>query len=548
VTGGELVVRTLAAQRVRHVFGIPGALNAGLYDALARQSAVDHVLVRHELGAAWMADGYARASGEVGVCVTVPGPGATHAASGIAGAYTDCVPVLLLASQSETRWEGQPTRDLFHGLDQVALFAPITKWCGAVRGPDEIGPTLARAFWELRNGRPGPVMVAIPADVLAGAAAGEVPAYVEPERPTAVERDAERAAGLLRAAARPLLLADDGVLHASAWGELAELAERLGAPVLTTIQGKSSLSEDHPGSLGDMNSPAGQAAYPLADVVFAIGSRFAQTDIRWPWFSPPPRLIHLDADATEIGRLYPAEIGLVGDTCAVLRQMLQAGDWELGVGSWGPINAAPPLTFPNPTPNSQFLTPSSGWADHWTELRRLHQERAGLPLLSALRRALPPEALVAFDVCVPGYRSRWEWPIYGPRSYFYPGVYVGMGYGLPAALGARVATGRPTLAVCGDGGFQMTMAELGTMAQHELPVVVVVVNDAGLTLIRHVQDREYGGRRFAVDLKNPEFAALARAYGIAAERVTDPTAAAAAVGAALQRGEPALIELLQEAA
>src|SRR5438067_1761988 len=174
MTGGELVVRCLTAQGVRHVFGIPGALNAGLYDALARQEEIQHLLVRHELGAAWMADGYARASGAVGVCVTVPGPGATHAASGIAGAYTDCVPVLLLASRPETRWEGQPPRDLFHGLDQMSLFAPITKWCGSVRRAEEIGPVIARAFRELRSGRPGPVVVDIPADVLAGPATGTV--------------------------------------------------------------------------------------------------------------------------------------------------------------------------------------------------------------------------------------------------------------------------------------------------------------------------------------------------------------------------------------
>jgi acetolactate synthase I/II/III large subunit len=546
LTGGELVVRALQAQRVRHVFGIPGALNAGLYDALARQSAVVHVLVRHELGAAWMADGYARASGEVGVCVTVPGPGATHAASGIAGAFTDCVPVLLLASRSETRWEGQPTRDLFHGLDQAALFAPITKWRGTVRAPEEIAPILAHAFRELRSGRPGPVMVEIPADILAGPASGDIPAQVEPERPGAAELDVERAAALLRGAARPILLADDGVLHAGAWAELSELAERLKAPVITTIQGKSGLLEDDACSLGDMNSPAGQAAYPLADVVFAVGCRFAQTDIRWPWLTPPPRLIHLDADPTEIGRLYPVEAGLVGDTGAVLRQILRIGGWELEDGSWGPTKSGLPLS--SPTPNSQLPFSNNGWAEHWPELRRLHRERSRLPLLAALRRALPPEALVAFDVCVPGYRSRWEWPIQAHRSYFYPGVYVGMGYGLPAALGAHVATGKPTVAVCGDGGFQMTMAELGTMAQHDLPVVALVVNDAGLTLIRHVQDREYGGRRFAVDLQNPEFAALARSYGIAAERVTDPEAAAAAVGEALAQRAPALIELAQEAA
>jgi acetolactate synthase I/II/III large subunit len=521
MTGGELVVRCLAAQRVRHVFGIPGALNAGLYDALARQNEVEHILVRNELGGAWMADGYARASGEVGVCCTVPGPGATHAASGIAGAYTDCVPVLLLASRPETRWEGQPTRNLFHGLDQAALFAPITKWHGTVRRPEEIGPILARAFQELRSGRPGPVMVEVPADLLAGPAGGDVPSYVEPRPQAAAEQDVERAARLLLAAQRPLLLADDGVLHAGAWQELGRLAERLNAPLVTTIQGKSGVLEEHPCSLGDMNSPAGQAAYPLADRVFAIGCRFAQTDIRWPWFTPPPGLIHLDADATEIGRLYPADVGLVGDTRTVLRQLLER------------LGAAAPA--------------EGGWQEGWPELRRLHRERARLPLLEALRRVVPPEGLAAFDVSVPGYRSRWEWPVLAPRSYFYPGVYVGMGYGLPAAVGARIATGRPTVAISGDGSFQMTLGELGTLVQHDVPVVVLVVNDGGLTLIRHVQDREYGGRRFAVDLQNPDFAALARAYGIEAERVHSPEAAAAAVARGLEAGVPSLVELVQEA-
>jgi acetolactate synthase I/II/III large subunit len=521
VTGGELVVRCLAAQRVRHVFGIPGALNAGLYDALGRQSDIEHILVRHELGAAWMADGYARASGEIGVCATVPGPGATHAASGIAGAYTDCVPVLLLASRPETRWEGQPTRDLFHGLDQAALFDPITKWHGTVRRAEEIGPTLTQAFHELRNGRPGPVMVEVPADLLAGPAGGAASPYVEADPQPAAEQDVARAARLLLAAQRPLLLADDGVLHAGAWQELGELAERLKAPVVTTIQGKSSILEEHSCSLGDMNSAAGQAAYPLSDRVFAIGCRFAQTDVRWPWFTSPPGLIQLDADAAEIGRLYPVEVGLVGDTRVALRQLLAH------------------LSNPAPT--------MDGWTDHWPDLRRLHRERGRLPLLTALRGVVPAEGLVAFDVCVPGYRSRWEWPVLTHRSYFYPGVYVGMGYGLPAAIGARLATGRPTVAVCGDGSFQMTLPELGTLVQHRVPVVVVVVNDGGLTLIRHVQDREYEGRRFAVDLENPEFVGLARAYGIAAERVESPEEAAAAVARGLESGGPMLVELMQEA-
>jgi acetolactate synthase-1/2/3 large subunit len=382
-------------------------------------------------------------------------------------------------------------------------------------------------------------MVEVPADVLAGPADGAIPEYVERELPEADAREVARAVSLLRSAARPLLLADDGVLHAGAWGELAALAERLEAPVVTTIQGKSGIAEEHPWSLGDMNSLAGQAAYPLADAVFAVGCRFAQTDTRWPWFTPPPRLVHLDADPTEVGRLYLPEVSLVGDTRTVLQQMLAILSRNEERGMRNEEDAS----------RSSFLVPhSSSWVPYLEDLRRQHRDRPRLPLLAALRRALPPDAVVAFDVCVPGYRSRWEWPIIEPRSYYYPGVYVGMGYGLPAAIGARIALGRPTVAVCGDGSFQMTMAELGTALQSEIAVVVVIINDAGLTLIRHIQDREYAGRRYAVDLRNPDFTALVRAYGIAAERVETAEAAGEAVARALARGGAAVIELLQEKA
>jgi acetolactate synthase I/II/III large subunit len=361
-----------------------------------------------------------------------------------------------------------------------------------------------------------------------------VPEYVAADRPEAAEDSVAAAVALLRSAKRPLLLADDGVLHSEAWDELAALAMELHAPVITTIQGKSCISESHPWSLGDMNSPAGQAAYAAADVLFAIGCRFGQTDIRWPWFTPPARLIHLDADPAEIGRLYPVEVGLVGDTRTVLLQVVAQ------------LRSLPePLTGAQAPGPLASVPPGRGWSSQIASLRAQHQGRSRLPVLEALRQVIPPEAIVAFDVCLAGYRSRWEWPIIEPRSYLYPGLYVGMGYGFPAALGAQLATGRPTIAVCGDGGFQMTMAELGTAAQHGLPVVVVVINDGGLTLIRHVQDREYQGRRFAVDLQNPDFAAVAAAYGIASEQVRTPGEVGGAVSRALQQNEPALIELLQ---
>lgn len=517
MTGGEFVLRTLVAQGVEVGFGIPGALNAHLYDALPRVPEFRHVLVRHELGGAWMADGWARARNEVGVAFTVPGPGATHAASAIAGAYTDCSRVLLISSQSEARLRGEFRRDLFHGLDQQRLFAPITKWSAAVHHARELPETLAQAFYHLRRGRPGPVQVEIPADVLgqetdAATVAGRV--EVPAERPPLAQ--ISKAAEALRTARRPVIWAGSGVLHAEASEALGRLAEELCAPVITSVLGKGALSEEHPWSLGDSNSEAGSAAYREHDLLLAVGTRFVQVDTRWPWFSPPRRLVHLEVDAREIHRVYPAEVGLAGD----VRSGLEALRAALG-GS------------------------ASEWKEHLPGLKQRSEAQAISPILAALRRALPREALVSFDVCLPGFLSRKEWRAPEPHGYFYPGVYVGMGFGLPVGIGAKLARpDRPVCVVAGDGGFQMTMAELGTAAQAGVPVIVVVVNDAGLTLIRRVQDREFAGRRVEVELANPDFAALARAYGITAHRVHSPEELERVVAEAVPRAELTLVELV----
>jgi acetolactate synthase-1/2/3 large subunit len=523
MTGGEVVLRCLLQQGVGVGFGIPGALNAHLYDAIHRlDGEFRHILVRHELGGAWMADGFARASNDVGVVFTVPGPGATHAASAIAGAYTDCSRVLLLSSQSESTLRGEFRRDLFHGLDQQRLFASITKWSAAVRAVHEIPEVLAEAFHHLRRGRPGPVQVEIPADVL-GAEAGRPP--LPPRAPfteSALQPGAlAEAAAALRSARRPLVLAGDGVLHSRGTSALGALATALRAPVVTTVLGKGALAEDHPWSLGDSNYAPGAAAYAQHDLLLAVGVRFTQVDTRWPWFFPPHRLVHVDSDAREVGRLYRPEVGLVGSPVRAL-ESLAAG-----------------------------LTANSGARDGWDALfpalKTQSDERTPSPVVGALRRALPREALVAWDVCVPGFLSRGDWFAYEPHGYFYPGVYVGMGFGLPAAIGARLARpDRPVCAVAGDGGFQMTMAELGTAAQHRVHVVMVVVNDGGLTLIRRVQDRQFAGRRCEVELANPDFTALAAAYGIPAERVETPDGLEQAVRRAVSRDGVGLVELRQD--
>lgn len=521
MTGGEFIIRTLAAQGVRDAFGIPGALNAGLYDALRNhQDAIRHVLVRHELGAAWMADGYSRVTGEPGVCLTVPGPGTTHATSGIAGAYTDCAPVFLLATTTETTWGDTLKRDLFHGLDQKALFAPITKWNARADQVEQLPELMREAFQQLRNGRPGPVHLEVPADLIETELNAEPLARIEKERPGAEPALIARAVAALRQAKRPLILADDGVLHSGAWQELGEVAAALRAPVITTVLGKGALPEDHPWALGDMNATPGATLYPEADLLFAVGCRFVQVDTRWPFFKSVPRLVHLDADAQEIGRIYPAEVGLVGDPKAVLGQ-IRAALAEQGAGGSTPA-----------------------WAERAAALRGTHQRREPIPVIASVRNALADDGITVFDVCVPGFHSRWDLKVTTPRTYLYPGVYVGMGYGLPAAIGAKVAfPERQVVAICGDGGFQMTMAELATAVQHNIGVVTVLVNDSGLTLIKYVQDRQFGGRRFAVDLVNPDFARLGAAYGIESVLLTEPAGLEETVRRLLSVGKPALVEL-----
>lgn len=520
MTGGELVLRFLVRQGVQVGFGIPGALNAHLYDALPRVPEFRHVLVRHELGGAWMADGFARARNEVGVAFTVPGPGATHAASAVAGAYTDCSRLLLISSQSERRYRGELRRDLFHGLDQQRLFAPITRWTGSVDRADQLPERLTEAFQHLRRGRPGPVHLEIPADVL-GEEAGDpsLPGFIDPRPQAPTAQAVAKAAAVLRAASRPLIWAGGGVLHSGATGALGRLASLLRGPVVTSILGKGALPEDHPYSLGDSNSPAGSAAYREHDVLFAVGTRFVQVDTRWSWFFPPRRLLHVDADAREIGRAFPADVGVAADP----RLFLEALEAEL--------RGAP--------------GERSGWEERLPALKSQSDDRRRSPILAALHRALPPETLVSFDVCLPGFLSRVEWGAVFPNSYFYPGVYVGMGFGLPIGIGAKLARPeRPVCVVAGDGGFQMTLSELGTAAQLGLPLVVVVVNDAGLTLIRRVQDRDFGGRRCEVDLANPDFSRLAQAYGIEAQRVRAVEALEEAVRAAVSREKLTLIELV----
>ncbi|MBM4079980.1 MAG: thiamine pyrophosphate-binding protein, partial [Planctomycetes bacterium] len=515
-TGGEILVECLKRQGVKVVFGMPGGHLNHLYDALHRHQAdVRHITVRNEQGASLMADGYARATGDVGVCLTIPGPGASNAATGIAEAFSASSPVLLITGQPEAKFAGHDRHKVFHGLDHLSFFKPITKWNGSVARAEDIPSVVTRAFEALRCGRPGPVHLEVPSDVLSAQAQVAIPDRVEPRGTAAASDAVERAARLLSSAKRPIILVGEEVVWYRASDELAEFAALLGAPVVTSIFAKGALPEDHPWSLGDIRTPEAQKALAEADGVLAVGCRFLQFETA-NWTLKLPRLIHVSADEHEIGRDYAAEVGIVGDAKSVLGQLAEALRGKT----------------------------ASAWGGRVAELKAAWTARRKHPLVAALQDALGRDGLVAVDVHITGYRMRTEFRVHGPRQFLSSGVYVTLGFGLPEAIGAKATfPDRPVVAFCGDGGFMMTCQELATAVQFGLNVVTVVVNDNCFTSIKGGQQHQFGGRFIGVDLRNPDFVKFAESFGALARRVERPEEFRPSLEWALKASAPALIEV-----
>ena len=519
MTGGEMVVQCLVEQGVRHVFGIPGGHVGHIYDGLYKyRDDIAHILVRHEQGAAFMADGYARTTGEVGVCITVPGPGASNTAAALGEAYTDCVPVLLITGQTETRSAHRDKGKVFHGLDQMTFFKPITKWNGGARTVEEIPEVMERAFRELRTGRPQPVQIEFPQDLLSACCETEVPDYVRPFKPEGDPSLVRRAGELLRAAERPAILADEGVTAARASGELAQVAELLGAPVYTAPLAKGAIWEEHPLACSSSEVLA------LSDLVLALGCRF--TDMLWRSEKGEtagrmvvPRMIQVDPDVRELGREYPAEVGIEGDVKTVLSQLM------------GELKTGPPL-------------PTDRWGGQLEAVKRKSRPEGRCWLIQEMREAMDQDAILSVDVTMSAGRAHSEFTVCGPRMFLAPTVYVTMGYAFPAALGAKVAhPNRQVVALTGDGCFQMTLPDLATAAEHKLNVVTVVVNNNGLGAIRRMQKSTFGGRYLGVDMINPDFVKLAEAFKVQGVRVTESSEFGPAFRKALETDIPTVIEV-----
>ena len=525
LSGGELVVKTLAAAGVETVFGIVSVHNIPIYDAMHRLGGVRPVPVRHEQAALLMADGYARAGGRLGVAITSTGPGAGNAMGSMVESYWASSPVLHLTGQIESRHLGKAKGFIHEAKDQLGMLSAVSKWAGRPTSTEEIPVVLGRAIREALTGRQRPVAVELPIDLQYFEAEADVPVFegygpVEPP-----EDQIAAAADVVAGARRPLIWAGGGVIAAEASAELRALAEGLEAGVITSITGRGSLPEDHPLCLGALSweAPIHDLA-GAADVLIAVGTRFQGPNTQ-NWRMPlPETIVHLDIDAEEIGRNYPAARAVVGDARPALAGLLEAlGD----------------------TPRTE-----PGWRERVARARADARAavRARLGpyerIMDDLRAGLARDAIVVKDATIPAYTwANRLLEVYEPRTSLHSAS-VAIGPGLPLALGAAVARpGRQVVCIAGDGGFVYNLAELATAVQEGLPVIVLLFNDGGYGILRNIQDQQFEGRRTAVDLHTPDFVKLAESFGLWARRVDRVDRVAPTLAEALATGAPALIEL-----
>ncbi len=518
MTGGEIVVECLKQQGVNVVFGMPGGHINPIYTGLYKnRDSIQHILARHEGGASLMADGYARATSEVGVCVVIPGPGAGNAYTGIVEAYNSCSPVLLITGQHEPRYAQKDPGKMFHGLNHAAAFRPITKLIKCVENTEEIPEAMDKIFEALRSGRPKPVLLEITTNALSGEAEVEILPKNDGVKMKAPNEHLQRAVELIVKSQRPFILAGKGIYHARASSELLEFAQLIHSPVATTAMGKGAISEDENLSLGSFSNRAARDAMSASDLFLAVGVRFTQTDTgAWSLNIEQP-LIHIEGDPEEINKEYPADVGIAGDAKIVLRQLIDAlKEHQL----------------------------NNGWGEQLTQFKQDVESMEPPQMIQELRDAMSRDAILVSDVHIAGYPARTHFETYEPGNLLYSGILVAMGYGLPAAIGAKAAyPDRQVVAFCGDGGFILSSPEFATAMKHNLKIVVVVVNDNALGSIKGGQVRDLGGT-IGVELYNPDFLKFAEAYGAYGFRVEDLDDFKPTIEEALTLDKPTLVEVV----
>jgi acetolactate synthase-1/2/3 large subunit len=507
ITGGALACEALLAAGVTTLFGYPGGAALPFYRELMRYPALHHVLVRHEQNAAHAADGYARTTGKVGVCVSTSGPGATNLLTGLATAYMDCVPVVALTGQVARAAIGTQA---FQEVDVLGMVGPITKGAFQLHSAEEIPEVFAQAFRLAAAGRPGPVLIDFPKDVQLASVELEdqlpclAPPAADPTLSGAAEFAIDQANALLRSAERPVLIAGHGVAMANAGGELLAFAEATGVPVGMTLLGLGSFPEDHPqclGMVGMHGTVQANMAMHHADLIIGVGMRFDDRVVgRARDFAPGAHIVHVDVDPRAFGRVVRADVPVLADARAALTQLTalagqdERPDWWRRLREWAAAHDDCGLVDSQCAPADELPTTPE--------------------VVRALRRVTGGSAIVVSDI---GQHQMFIALHHGfarPNQMLTSGGLGTMGYALPAALGVKTALpGRPVWAVVGDGGFQMSAAELSTLVASKLPVKVLVVNNQCLGMVRQWQELFYDNVYSHSLLPQPNFEALAKAHG-----------------------------------
>ena len=517
MTGGQILMKTLYSEGVRVIFGLPGVQLYHAMDALYDEAGIQFITTRHEQAAAYMADGYARASGDTGTTLVVPGPGLLNASAAIGTAYASSSPVLIISGQIPKDLIGL-NRGVLHEVDdQIEAIRQVTKWAQRILDPANIPEIVHEAFHKLRTGRPRPVELEIPPETLAETANVVIPSTWEYFRPAANLERIFEGARILTSASNLLIWAGGGVISSGASDILTKVAEHLQSPVICTPEGKGAISDRHYLAAG-VAIGHGSDQLSQHDVILAIGTRLATTSLR-----DTQQVVQIDVDGEEIGRNYPNTLGLLGDARRTLEAML-------------------PMLEAN----------TSQRPSRQTEMEMLRSERDKIireiqpqnSFTTAIRSAIPENGILVADMTQIGYHSRVGYPVYEPGTYMTSSYFGNLGYAFPTALGAKVAKPfRSVVAVCGDGGFLFNSQELATAVQHGINIVVIVFNDNAYGNVLRDQIERFNGRSIGAKLHNPDFVKLAEAYGASGVRVKEASQLESALRKALSDNMPTLIEV-----
>lgn len=535
--GGEAIIKSLQDQGVDVVFGYPGGVLLPLYDVIY-DSDLKHILVRHEQCAAHAADGYARASGKVGVCIGTSGPGATNLVTGIATAYMDSSPILAIAGQVSTGLIGN---DAFQEVDTLGLTMPITKHNFQAMQADEIPGIIKSSFYIANSGRPGPVAIDLPKDVQEeefdydDEFKIDLPGYKPTQKGHPLQ--IKKASNLILNSKKPVILAGGGIILSNSSKELMTLSQLINAPVTTTLMGKGSFPEDHPLSLGMLGMHGRKAANMVVDecdCLIVIGCRFSdRTTGDVDKFAQKAKIVHIDVDPAEIGKNIPVDVPIVGDAKIVMSSLIKnigkqkKEDEKATTVKWSEyvsdfkINCMPRISFEDVPLKPQQV-------------------------IKEIRDSINYESIVTTDV---GQNQMWMAHYFTskiPRTFLSSGGLGTMGFGFPAAIGAKVALPESdVVAVCGDGGFLMVCQDLATVKEYDIPVVVCVLDNRYLGMVAQWQKLFYDERMSHTHLGEvPDFVKLAESFGVQGERVERPGEMEEALKKALRSGEPTLIDVI----